>query len=77
MVKPPRGIVGVRQDKDGDITHVKLEGNQRATPLDQAVRMAQRGEIKDAHAVEGKNKDFIRSDRDGAENNNLDNKPKI
>lgn len=77
MTKKPRKIVGVRQDKDGDITHVKLEGNERVTPLDKAVRMAERGEIEKVHTVKGENKTFLRSDRDGTEDNNLDNKPKV
>lgn len=77
MTKKPRAVVGVRQDKDGDITHVKLAGNQRVTPLSQAVGMADRGEIKDVHTVQGENKKFLRSDRDGSVGNNLDEKPKV
>lgn len=77
MVDKKREIVGVRQDKDGDITHVKFRDASRVTLLAQAVKMADRGEIRNHHAVQGESKKFLRSDRDGSVGNNLDEKPKV
>ncbi len=76
MTKDQRKITKVRQDKDGDITHVLIDGNARMTPLDQAVRIAERGGLKDVHAVSGENKKYLRSDPNGKESDNLDNLPK-
>ena len=45
--KPPRReIVDARADEDGDITHVKFKDNSRFTSVEQAIPMAERGEIK-------------------------------
>lgn len=43
MTKEPKEIIGVRKDKEGDITHVKFSGSAKVTPLEQAVAMAKRG----------------------------------
>lgn len=73
--KPPkREIVAARGDDDGDITHVKFKGNSRFTPVDQAIPMAERGEIKNTHAVhptDGR-KDHLRTNPDNRKRNNLD-----
>ncbi len=76
MATDKRRVTKVRQDKDGDITHVLIDGNTRMTPLDQAVKIAERGGLKDVHAVQGENKKFLRSDPNGKETDNLDNLPK-
>lgn len=73
MTKSPRPVVGARADKDGDITHVLVQGNQRYTPVQQAMNMADRGELSNAHAVRSNvAKDHLRSNPDGKTGNNLD-----
>ncbi|MFT5180975.1 MAG: hypothetical protein ACI8S3_000853 [Alphaproteobacteria bacterium] len=36
------------------MTHVIFDGNTRSTPLKAAIRIADRGEIENAHATHGK-----------------------
>lgn len=68
-----RRIVDARADKDGDITHVRLSGNDRFTSVERAMPMADRGEIENAHVVRRANaKPHLRTNRDGRERNNLD-----
>ncbi len=68
-----RKIVDARADKEGDITHVRFEDNSRFTSVEQAIPMADRGEIKDTHVVRRQNaKTHLRTDRDGRKSNNLD-----
>lgn len=68
-----RKIVDARADSDGDITHVKFKGNQRFTPVEQAIPMADRGEIEDVHVVRRQGaKTHLRTDPDGRKSNNLD-----
>lgn len=69
----PRKIVDARNDKDGNISHVLLEGNQNFTPVSKAVSMADQGKVENAHAVHPKVGDpYLRSDPDGNTKNNLD-----
>ena len=74
-VKPPlRTILDARAGADGDITHVLLDGNQRFTPVEQAIPMAERGEIKHTHVVhptDGR-KTHLRTNADNRKSNNLD-----
>jgi hypothetical protein len=68
-----RKVVDARADSKGNITHVKIDGNQRFTPLNQAINMADRGELSNAHAVRPSNaKDYLRTNPDGKSANNLD-----
>ena len=68
-----RKIVDARADDEGDITHVRLEGNSRFTPVEQAMPMADRGEIDNAHVVRRYNaKPHLRTNPDGKASNNLD-----
>lgn len=70
-----RQVVDARADKDGDITHVRLEGNAQFTPVKSAIRMADRGELSNAHAVHPKTpgrKSHLRTNPDGKKGNNLD-----
>lgn len=46
-----RKVIDARADSNGNITQVKVEGNQRFTPIEQAINMAKRGELSNAHAV--------------------------
>lgn len=68
-----RKIIDARADSEGDITHVKFKGNQRYTPVDKAMPMADRGEIENTHVVRRTNaKPHLRTNRDGRKANNLD-----
>ncbi|MFO1261110.1 MAG: DUF3892 domain-containing protein [Sphingomonadaceae bacterium] len=69
-----RKVIDARADSKGNITHVKIEGNSRFTPLDRAMNMADRGELSNAHSVRpsGGSKDYLRTNPDRRENNNLD-----
>ncbi|WP_321389424.1 DUF3892 domain-containing protein [Emcibacter sp.] len=68
-----RKIVNARADSDGDITHVLFEGNQRFTPVEQAIPIAERGEIENTHVVRPSNaKTHLRTNPDGRTSNNLD-----
>ena len=69
----PRKVVDARADEEGDITHVKLEGNQRFTPIEKAMEMADQGEISNAHTVRRSNaKPHLRTNPDRETSNNLD-----
>ena len=69
----PRKVVDARADAEGDITHVRLEGNQRFTSVEKAMEMADRGEISNAHSVHRRNaKPHLRTNPDGKRSNNLD-----
>jgi len=66
-------IIDARADRNGDITHVLFKGNQRFTPVERAIGMADRGEIKDTHVVRRHNtRPHLRTDADGRQRNNLD-----
>ena len=69
-----RKVVDARADSEGDITHVKIEGNQNFTPVETAMGMADRGELSNAHSVRGNPnaKDYLRTNPDGIHGNNLD-----
>ena len=68
-----RKIVGARADSDGDITHVKLQGNQRFTSVETAMGMADRGETSNAHTVRRSNaKPHLRTNPNGRTRDNLD-----
>jgi hypothetical protein len=67
-----RKIVDAKADPKGNITHVKIKGNQTFTPLKTAIRMTKQGEI-DAVVVKPKNaKEHLRTRPDSKTQNNLD-----
>lgn len=69
----PRKVVDARAGSDGNITHVRLDGNTNFTNLETAMRMADRGEISNAHSVRRENaKPHLRTNPDGQSANNLD-----
>ena len=71
-----REIVGVRKNDEGNVTHVLFKGNARVTPLDQAVTIAERGEIEGVHPVHvKKSPPHLRRNPDGLRKNNLDELP--
>jgi len=66
-------IVDARADADGDITHVRFEGNSRFTSVERAIPMADRREIKDTHVVRASDKKtHLRTNANGRERDNLD-----
>ncbi len=68
-----RVIDDARADSDGVITHVHLQGNQRFTPVDRAISIAERGEIENVHVVHPKGgKSHLRTNPDKSSTNNLD-----
>lgn len=68
-----RRIVDARADSKGNISHVRLDGNQRFTPVATAIPMARRGEIANAHVVDRRGAiTHLRTNPDGASCNNLD-----
>tara|TARA_R110002074_G_C12200852_1_gene635247 strand:+ start:160 stop:393 length:234 start_codon:yes stop_codon:yes gene_type:complete len=66
-------VVDARADEEGDITHVRLEGNQRFTSVGKAMEMADRGDLENAHSVRRSNaKPHLRTNPDAKKSNNLD-----
>lgn len=66
-------IIDAKADSDGDITHVKFNGNKNFTPVERAIKMAERGDIANAHAVHPTGRDpYLRTNPDGNKRNNLD-----
>jgi len=65
-------IVGAKADSKGNITDVKLKGNQTFTPIETAIRMTKQGKI-DAVVVKPKDaKEHLRTRPDSKTQNNLD-----
>jgi hypothetical protein len=69
----PKKITDAKADSEGDITHVKIQGNQRFTPMKTAIKQAKRGEI-DAVPVKATKttKEHLRSRPNSKESDNLD-----
>lgn len=68
-----RKVIDARQDKKGNITQVKIQGNQNFTSVETAIEMAKRGELDNAHTVAKKDgSDYLRTNPDGKTGNNLD-----
>ncbi|MBD2088296.1 DUF3892 domain-containing protein [Microcoleus sp. FACHB-1515] len=68
-----RRVVDARQNKDGNISHVLLDGNQHYTPIEKAVEMADQGKLENAHAVHPNGRDpYLRTNPDSQSSNNLD-----
>ncbi|EGQ9186083.1 hypothetical protein BBM40_22580 [Vibrio parahaemolyticus] len=66
-------IIDAKQDSKGNITQVRFEGNSGFTSLDTAMRMADRGQIENAHTVRAKDKKpHLRTNPDRTKGNNLD-----
>jgi hypothetical protein len=71
--KGGRRVVDARADSDGDIKQVKLDGSSHFIPVKQAIRMADRGELSNAHAVHPRSRNpYLRTNPDGRKGNNLD-----
>lgn len=68
-----RKIVDARADSGGNITAVRLDGNQNFTSVERAIPMADRGEIENAHVVRRSGaRVHLRTNPDGRRRNNLD-----
>lgn len=68
-----RKVIDAKNASDGTISHVKIAGNTNWTPVETAMRMADRGELSNAHSVNRENaKPHLRSNPDKSERNNLD-----
>jgi len=68
-----RRVIDARPDEKGNIKQVKIEGNTNFTPVDRAIEMAKRGELKNVHAVDREGaKPHLRSNPDSQKSNNLD-----
>jgi hypothetical protein len=67
-------VIDAKQDSKGNITAVKLSGNRSFTPVETAIKMADKGLIDNAHAVHptGPTKDYLRTNPDRSVTNNLD-----
>lgn len=66
-------IIDAKNDAKGNVKEVLFEGNKTFTPLDTAIRMADRGQISNAHAVRRENAaTHLRTNPDSSVRNNLD-----
>jgi hypothetical protein len=69
----PRKIVDAKNDSKGNVKAVLLEGNKTFTDKETAIRMADRGDISNAHVVRRENAvTHLRTNPDGSRKNNLD-----
>jgi len=72
VMSDPKKIIDAKNDSDGNVAAVKLEGNKSFTSIEVAVRMAEKGKV-DAVPVHPKTgKPHLRSKPDGKKDNNLD-----
>lgn len=68
-----RKIIDARADEEGDITHVRFEGNSRFTSVEKAMEMAERGDVQNAHVVNPRGgRKYLRTNPDSRKSNNLD-----
>jgi len=67
-------VIDAKQDSKGNITAVKLSGNSSYTPVETAMKMADKGQIDNAHSVRPQSgaKPHLRTNPDKLERNNLD-----
>jgi hypothetical protein len=67
-----RKVVDARQGDDGNVSHVKLEGNQNFTRIDRAIEMAEKGKLENVHVVNQQDgSQYLRTNPDGEIQNNL------
>ncbi len=66
-----RKIVDARENKDGRITAVKIQGNSTFTSVETAIRMAERKEIDAVVVTHKSGTKHLRTRPDGNESNNL------
>jgi len=74
-MKDTTTIVKVRKNNDGDITDVMLQ-NGNVFSINEAIIMARDNKIEGVNVGKAKNgREFLRSDPNDNENDNLDNLP--
>ena len=70
--------VGVRKDKDGNITHIKFKKRKRVTPLKQAISLFKQGLTTGLQLNRTqKGREYLQGVGDGKEENNLDSLPLV
>jgi hypothetical protein len=68
-----RKIVDAKAKPNGNISHIRFEGNSRYTSVERAIPIAERGEIANTHVVRRSGaKPHLRTNADGRNRNNLD-----
>lgn len=68
-----RKVVDAKQGSDGNISHVKLEGNQNFTRKDKAIEIAKKGQLENVHIVTRiDGSQHLRTNPDSKIKNNLD-----
>ncbi|HEC73380.1 MAG TPA: DUF3892 domain-containing protein [Methylophaga aminisulfidivorans] len=67
-------IIDAKVDSKGNVSSVRLSGNKTFTPIKTAIKMADKDEIENAHAVHPIKaiKDYLRTNPDKNKTNNLD-----
>ncbi|QNU68612.1 DUF3892 domain-containing protein [Ruminiclostridium herbifermentans] len=74
-MKESSKIVKVKKNNEGDITDVMLQ-NGTIYPIKEAIMMAKENKIEGVNVGKAKNgREFLRSDPNGYESDNLDNLP--
>lgn len=71
-MKDKRKIEDARQDKDGNISAVRIEGNQNFTSLDKAIEMTDKGEVDAVVVTRRDGSQHLRTRPDDKTGNNLD-----
>ena len=68
-------IVDAKGDSDGDTVSVLFKGNSTYTPVETAIDMAKKDQIENAHVSHtgrGVDKEYLRTNPNGVECDNLD-----
>jgi len=65
-------IVDAKNDSNGNVSAVKLEGNSSFTPIERAVKMGENGKVDAVVVTPKSGPKHLRSRPDGKKNNNLD-----
>lgn len=66
-------VVNAEKDSKGNITSVRLSGNKTNTDIKAAIRMAEKGQIDNAHPVKKRDgSSYLRTNPDNKKRNNLD-----
>lgn len=74
-MKDTTKIIKVRKNNDGDITDIMLQ-NGSIFSINEAIMMARDNKIEGVNVGKAKNgREFLRSDPNGNEDDNLDNLP--
>jgi hypothetical protein len=68
-----RKVIDARLDNKGNISAVKIQGNETYTPLKIAIKMANKDELSNVIVVHpNKGKRYLRTKPDSIKSNNLD-----